>query len=100
MRSRYAIGVGLAVLAGVAVGGTIGRLHAQAKPTAYVIIDISETLDADAYIKAVTAAEPNATSSAGGRFVVRTNAPVALDGAAPPNRFVVIAFDNNDKAKT
>jgi len=55
-------------------------------------------MDAAAYIKAVSAAEPNATTSAGGRFVIRTNTPVALDGA-PPNRFVVIAFDSLEKAK-
>ena len=56
-------------------------------------------MDVDGYIKAVSAAEPNATTSAGGRFIIRSNKPVALDGAAPPNRFVVIAFDSEEKAK-
>ena len=65
---------------------------------AFVVIDISETLDADAYIKAVSAAEPKATQSMGGRFIIRTNTPVSLDGT-PPNRFIVISFDNADKAK-
>ncbi len=98
MKTHFGIGVGVA-LAGFALGAaTVGRLHAQAKPPAYVIIDIAETLDADAYIKAVSAAEPNATVSAGGRFIVRTNTPVALDGAAP-NRLVVIAFDTDEMAK-
>jgi uncharacterized protein (DUF1330 family) len=100
MKMHYGIGAGAAVLAGFAAGvATIGGLHAQAKPPTYVIIDISETLDADAYVKAVSAAEPNATISAGGRFIIRNNAPVALDGTAPPNRFVVIAFDTDEKAK-
>lgn len=100
MKTHYGIGVGLAVLAGLATGAaTVGGLHAQAKPPVYVIIDISETLDAEAYLKAVSAAEPNATKSAGGRFIIRTAKPVALDGAAPPNRFVVIAFDTEEKAK-
>jgi uncharacterized protein (DUF1330 family) len=98
MKTHFGIGVGVA-LASFALGvATMARLHAQAKPPAYVIIDIAETLDADAYIKAVSAAEPNATISAGGRFIVRTNAPVALDGAAP-NRLVVIAFDTDEMAK-
>jgi uncharacterized protein (DUF1330 family) len=76
----------------------MGRLHAQIKTPAYVVIDISETMDADAYIKAVSAAEPNATQSAGGRFIVRTNTAAALDGA-PPNRFIIIAFHDAEKAK-
>jgi uncharacterized protein (DUF1330 family) len=99
MKIRYGIAVGIAVLGGIGIGiATIGRLHAQAKTPAYVVIDISETMDAAAYIKAVSAAEPRATQSAGGRFIVRTNTPVALDGA-PPNRFVLIAFDDAEKAK-
>lgn len=100
MKTHCRIGFGLAMLAGFAVGAAaVGGLHAQSRPPSYVIIDISETLDAEAYIKAVSAAEPNATLSAGGRFIIRTNKPVALDGAAPPNRFVVIAFDTEEKAK-
>src|ERR1043166_3497078 len=99
MKRHYGIGLAGAVVAALAVGALAnGALHAQSKSLAYVVIDISETKDADAYIKAVSAAEPNATTSAGGRFVVRTNRPVALDGT-PPNRFVIIAFDTDEKAK-
>jgi len=100
MKTHHALGVGVAVLSGfTAAAATIGGLLAQAKPPAYVIIDISKTSDADAYIKAVSAAEPNATLSAGGRFIIRSNSAVGLDGASPPNRFVVIAFDSEEKAK-
>jgi len=99
MKTNYRMGLALALLAGLTAGtATIARLQAQPKPSAYVVIDITETRDPDAYIKAVSAAEPNATVSAGGRFIVRSNAPVALDGPAP-NRFVVIAFDSSEKAK-
>ena len=88
MNTRYAIAMGVALLPALALGtASMGRLHAQVKTPAYVVIDISETMDADAYIKAVSAAEPNATQSAGGRFIIRTNAAAALDGA-PPNRFI------------
>jgi len=76
----------------------MGRPHAQGKTPAYVVIDISETMDPEAYIKAVSAAEPNAAQSAGGRFTVRTNTAVALDGA-PPNRFTIVAFEDAEKAK-
>ena len=92
--------VGVTALVGLLAGmALISVLHAQATPPAYVVIDISETLDADAYIKAVSAAEPNATNTAGGRFVVRSTTPIAFDGTAAPNRYVVIAFDSVDKAK-
>jgi len=99
MNTRYAIAMGVALLPALALGtASMGRLHAQVKTPAYVVIDISETMDADAYIKAVSAAEPNATQSAGGRFIVRTNTAAALDGA-PPTRFIMIAFDDAEKAK-
>ena len=89
----------LTMLSGVALGATVVTgLKAQAKPPAYVIIDVSEMMDADAYIKTVSAAEPKATTSAGGRFIMRTAKAIALDGPAP-NRFVAIAFDSEEKAK-
>ncbi len=99
MRAHHGIGLAAALVAALAIGALAnGTLRAQTKPPAYVIIDISETKDADAYMKAVSAAEPNATTSAGGRFVVRSNRAVALDGT-PPNRFVIIAFDTDEKAR-
>lgn len=75
------------------------EIRAQGKAPVYAVIDISETMDADAYIKAVSAAEPKATLSAGGRFVVRSTKAIALDGGAPPSRFVVIAFENEEQAR-
>jgi len=51
-------------------------------------------LDAAAFGKAVAAA-----SLLDGRYVVRTQKVTALDGDAPPVRFVVIAFDTEDKFK-
>jgi uncharacterized protein (DUF1330 family) len=80
-------------------GGVLGVAHAQSKAPVYAVIDISETMDADAYIKAVSAAEPKASQTAGGRFIVRSNKAVALDGGAAPNRFVIIAFDNEEQAR-
>ncbi len=57
----------LVALAGAALGsGVTGALNAQTKPPVYAVIDISETTDPEAYTKAVTAAEPKATLSAGG----------------------------------
>ena len=98
MTPRYGLRLaGTVLVLAIAAAGFAG-LHAQITRPAYVIIDIGEMKDADAYVKAVSASEPHATVSTGGRFVVRTNAPIALDGT-PPNRFVVIAFDSTDKAR-
>src|ERR1043165_1147135 len=94
MTHRAAAVYAVAILLGVIVNA----LHAQPKPPVYAVIDISEVADADAYIKAVSAAEPNATRSAGGRFIVRARKPIALDGT-PPDRFVIIAFESEERAK-
>ena len=97
MKSKYRLG--LMLFSGAALGAAVVTgLKAQIKPPTYIVIDISEMLDADAYIKAVSAAEPNATASAGGHLIIRSSKPVAIDGA-PPARFAVIAFDNDEKAK-
>ena len=90
----------LTIVAAASLGATVvGGLKAQTKQPYFAVIDISETMDADAYIKAVSAAEPNASNSAGGRFVVRSNKAIAMDGGAAPNRFVVIAFDSEARAR-
>jgi uncharacterized protein (DUF1330 family) len=36
-------------------------------------------------------------AAAGGRYVVRSQSPIGLDGT-PPQRFVLIAFDSPEKA--
>jgi uncharacterized protein (DUF1330 family) len=95
--NKTAIGLISAALIGVAA---IGALKAQPKAPIYAVIDISEISDVDAYIKAVSAAEPKASQDAGGRFVIRASKTTALDGGNAPNRFVVIAFDTEEKAKT
>ena len=91
--------LGLAVLAGVAIGATaINGLNAQGKaPGAYAVVDISEVTDPELMKQLGPKAGPAATS-AGGHYIVRTDNVVSLDGTAP-KRFVVIAFDNIDKAK-
>src|SRR5580704_4506881 len=85
----------LASIAGMAVGAAVVTgLKAQVKPPVYVVIDISELSDAAAFAKAAAAATPQDLASVGGRYLVRSTKPVALDGSAPPSRFVLIAFDN------
>jgi uncharacterized protein (DUF1330 family) len=92
---------GLTMLAGVAVGAfAVQGLHAQAKPPTYIVIDIAKMTDAEGF-KAVTsspAAGPARLKELGGRYVIRSTAMIALDGAAPA-RFVVLAFDSKEKAQ-
>lgn len=95
----------LATIATLAAAATLSAglgaipLKAAGSAPAYVVIDISETLDPDAYIKAVKAAEPAASESLGGHFLIRSNSARPIDGGAAPARFVVIAFDSLEKAQ-
>ena len=90
----------LMLVAGVALGAAVVTgLEAQVKPPVYVVIDISEMSDAAAFAKAAAAATPQELATVGGRYLVRSTSPVALDGAAPPSRFVLIAFDSEAQVK-
>jgi uncharacterized protein (DUF1330 family) len=93
------LALGLTLLAGVAIGATaINGLNAQNKaPGAYVVVDLSDVSNPDLFKTLLPKAEP-ASAAFGGKFVVRTENIVGLDGT-PPKRFVVIAFDSIDKAK-
>lgn len=94
------VALGLSLLAGVAIGATaIQRLHAQAKPPTYVVIAIQKITDADSFKTGVVEkTAPAAVAAAGGHYVIRTQNVTGLDGA-PPQRFVVLAFDSVEKAQ-
>jgi uncharacterized protein (DUF1330 family) len=92
-------GLALALLAGIAIGATaINRLNAQGTPGVYVVADISEISDRQAYQKVIDDA-PAAIAAAGGHFIIRTENITALAGT-PPQRIAVIAFDNTEKARS
>jgi uncharacterized protein (DUF1330 family) len=95
MNANYRLA--LMLTASAALGAAlITGLKAQMKPPVYVVIDISEMSDPTAFAKGVSALPP---LGPGESFVIRTTKAVPLDGAAPPNRFVVYAFDTEEKAK-
>jgi uncharacterized protein (DUF1330 family) len=96
---RAYLPVTLALLAGISIGAVaVTGLNAQGKgPGAYAIVDISEISD-PATFKTLLPIAGKANDQFGGKFVVRTENIVSLDGT-PPKRFVVIAFDSMDKAK-
>jgi uncharacterized protein (DUF1330 family) len=93
------IALGLAMLAGAALGGAaVNGLHAQVKgPGAYVVIDISEVSNPDLF-KTLLPKTDASNAAFGGQNVARTENIIALDGT-PPKRFVIISFDSIDKAK-
>jgi uncharacterized protein (DUF1330 family) len=94
--TRY-ITLGITLLTGVAIGAVaVGGLHAQAKPSTYVVVAIRKINDAEGF-KEVIAKAPAAMQASGGHFVVRTDKITSLDGT-PPARYVVIAFDSPKQA--
>ena len=97
MKTNYRLGLML-IVSGALGAATVTTLNAQVKPPVYVVIDISEMLDATAFTKALAALPPNDVASVGGRDIIRTMKTVALDGSAPPSRFVVLRFDSAAQA--
>ena len=94
--------IAIALVAGTAIGGTaIQGLHAQAKPSAYLIIPVLKINDPAAF-KAGVVDKASATAgemaAAGGHFIVRSQKIYSLDGK-PPERLVIIAFDSVEKAQ-
>ena len=93
------ITVGLSMLAGVALGAAaIQTLHAQAKPPAYVITEIT-IKDQDGYTKEFLPPVTKAIQDAGGKFIARGGKTITFSGAAPAPRVVVIQFESLEKAQ-
>jgi uncharacterized protein (DUF1330 family) len=95
------ITIALSLLAGAAFGATaIQGLHAQAKPGALVVVDISELTDPEGFKGVIGSPQttPATLATQGGHYVVRTDKATAFDGTAP-KRFVVIGFDSVEKAE-
>jgi uncharacterized protein (DUF1330 family) len=90
----------LAVLAGVAMG-VLGAMaiHAQQakKAPGYVIAEV-DVHDAATFAK-YGAKVPDTLKPYNGQYVVRGGKIEAVEGQAPKDRFVVIAFDSAEKAR-
>ena len=91
------ITMGLAMIASAAVGAAaVQSLHAQAKPPAYNIAEIT-TKDQDGFNKEYLPLITKALTDAGGKFIVRGGKTISYEGAAPAPRVVVVQFENLDK---
>jgi len=89
----------LAVLAGIALGaGGVTAIKAQqAKPApGYVVAEV-EVNDAAAFQK-YAAAIPGTLAPFNARYVIRAGKITPVEGDAPKQRFIVIAFDSVEKA--
>ena len=97
MKTNYKVAI--ALVAGAAIGGTaIQGLHAQAKPPAYVVVEIDAT-NPDAFLKEYAPIAGNAITAGGGTYLARGGKNVGIDGEPPKPRTVIIAFDSLEKAQ-
>ena len=97
MKTNYKVAI--ALVAGAAIGGVaIQGLHAQAKPPAYVVVEIDAT-NPDAFLKEYAPIAGKAITTGGGKYLARGGKNVAIDGEPPKPRTVVIAFDSMETAQ-
>jgi uncharacterized protein (DUF1330 family) len=93
------ITLGLAVVAGAAVGAAaVQSLHAQAKPVAYVVSEITVT-NQDGYDKEYVPPVVKSIQDGGGKFIARAGRTVTFLGAPPAPRVVLFQFENMEKAQ-
>jgi uncharacterized protein (DUF1330 family) len=96
MVNRHII-LGLAMVVGAAIGATaVQTLHAQAKPPAYNVVEIT-IKDQDGYNQEYLPLITKALTDGGGKFIVRGGKTISYEGAAPAPRVVVVQFENLDK---
>jgi len=87
------------MLAGAALGGAaIQTLHAQAKPHAYVIAEVT-IKDQDRYLKEFAPEVVKAQEASGGKFLVRGGKTESQLGASPAPRVIIVEYDSLDKAQ-
>jgi uncharacterized protein (DUF1330 family) len=89
----------LAVLAGVIIGVAGMAIHAQQTktPPGYVVAEV-DVHDAATFAK-YGAKVPDTLKPYNGHYLVRGGKIEGLEGTAPKDRFVVIAFDSAEKAR-
>jgi uncharacterized protein (DUF1330 family) len=97
MKTNYKIAI--ALVAGAAIGGAaIQGLHAQAKPIAYVVAEVDVT-NPEGYAKEFLPLATKALSDGGSGFkVVAGGKNVTIEGAPPKARYVIVSYENIDKA--
>jgi uncharacterized protein (DUF1330 family) len=79
--------------------GVSSVLHAQAKPPGYIVVEI-DVKDQDGYTKDFLPKAQSLIKEAGGKYLAGGfNKALALTGAKPPNRVVLLQFPDVDAIK-
>jgi len=90
----------IAVLGGAAVGAlAMQGLHAQAKPTAYVIVEV-EVTNQDSYVKEYVPIAQKLLLDGGAKFLARGGKTASFDGEPPKPRVALLTFENLEKAQS
>jgi uncharacterized protein (DUF1330 family) len=89
--------IGAAIVGTYLLGaGTVQMLHAQAKPLAYALAEIV-VKDEDGYKKDFLPEAQRVIKEGGGKYLAGGfNKTIALSGAPPANRVVLIQYENMD----
>jgi uncharacterized protein (DUF1330 family) len=98
MNSNYKIGA--AVIGSFVLGvGAASVLHAQTKPSGFVLAEI-DVKDQDGYTKDfLPKAQANIKESGGKYLAGGFNKAISLSGSPPPNRVVLLQFPDLDAVK-
>jgi uncharacterized protein (DUF1330 family) len=83
---------------GAAAGGSIQVLHAQAKPSSYVVAMIN-VKDEEGYKNNFLKEAQKQIADHGGKYVAGGFNKAAAFTGTPPNRVVILQFENIDKVK-
>jgi uncharacterized protein (DUF1330 family) len=92
------IGLGMAMLAGVAIGGfAVQGLHAQAKPPVYTVTEI-DVQNVDAYVKEYVPVVQPIIKKGGGTLLAASLKVTAMLGTAP-KRVAINRWDSLEAAQ-
>jgi uncharacterized protein (DUF1330 family) len=97
MNTKYKIALAMLASAGLGAAAIQG-LHAQAKQPVYAVVEI-DVSNQDAFMKEYAPIAGTAIPAGGGKFLARGGKNVSIEGAPPPPRTVVIAFDSMEQAQ-
>jgi uncharacterized protein (DUF1330 family) len=97
---KSALKISAAIACGLLVGGgAVQMLHAQSKPPAFVVAEIT-VKDQEGYDKNYQKATQKDILDHGGKYLAGGyNRTLSLVGAEPPNRVVILQFPNMDAVK-
>jgi uncharacterized protein (DUF1330 family) len=98
---KNALRITAAIACGLLIGGgAVQLLHAQSKPPAFVVAEIT-VKDQEGYEKNFQKATQKDISDHGGKYLAGGyNKTLSLVGAEPPNRVVILQFANMDAVKS